>query len=65
MRGRCVCAARFRSTTPGSTGHRTPPGLQAAKYEKHLYLANADGSNIRLLGGSVYDERPDWQPVER
>jgi Tol biopolymer transport system component len=36
-----------------------------AKYETHLYLANADGSNIRLLGGTVYDERPDWQPVQQ
>lgn len=36
-----------------------------AKYEKHLYVANVDGSNIRRLGGTVYDEQPDWQPVQQ
>jgi TolB protein len=34
-----------------------------AKYETHLYVADIDGTNIRRLGGSVYDDRPDWQPV--
>jgi Tol biopolymer transport system component len=36
---------------------------RSAKYDTHLYVMNIDGSNLRLIGGSVYDDRPDWQPA--
>jgi Tol biopolymer transport system component len=33
-----------------------------AKYEKHIYIVDADGRNLRQLTSSD-SEFPDWQPV--
>jgi Tol biopolymer transport system component len=41
---------------------------RVAKYEWHLYVVDADGTNLRSLGGDSYFagpdcQHPDWQPV--